>query len=164
MVKIFIGLLIIACIAPLFIKGPDGEPIMTLDDWRIYLPQSLDDLVPGASNEMEQAVPSAPTTVYKWQDENGQWHFSNTPPETGIAEELELSGDINVMDAYVPVPPEEPAVTETSTTTGLPTGPMTANPDQVRELMETVTSLRETFEERKAEMDEIVAPAAEGNN
>ncbi len=153
MVKILIGLLIIACIAPLFIKGPDGETIMTLDDWKIDLPESLGDLLPGAAPEVQNLAPSAPATVYKWQDEDGQWHFSNTPPENGVAEEMELSGDINIMEAYVP--PEEPTGTETAAATGIPSGPMTATPDQVREMMETVTNLQETMDERKAEIDKI---------
>ena len=42
MIKLLIGLLIIACIAPLFIKGPDGEPIMTVDDWAINLPETVE--------------------------------------------------------------------------------------------------------------------------
>ncbi|MBT4159855.1 MAG: DUF4124 domain-containing protein [Gammaproteobacteria bacterium] len=162
MVKILIGLLIIACIAPLFIKGPDGEPIMTLDDWKIDLPESLDELLQGAIPEVQEQAPSAPATVYRWQDESGQWHFSNTPPEAGIAEEMQLNGDINIMEAYVA--PEETAATETASATGLPSGPMTATPDQVREMMETVTNLQETIDQRKAEMDKIVTPAIKGKN
>ena len=40
-----IGLLSIACIAPLLIKGPSGEPLMTLEDWKIALPIQLKELV-----------------------------------------------------------------------------------------------------------------------
>ena len=40
-----VGLVIIACIAPLFIKGASGEPLMTLDDWKINVPVQLKGLV-----------------------------------------------------------------------------------------------------------------------
>ena len=40
-----VGLVIIACIAPLFIKGSSGEPLMTLDDWKINSPVQLKGLV-----------------------------------------------------------------------------------------------------------------------
>ena len=40
-----VGLVIIACIAPLFIKGSSGEPLMTLDDWKINVPVQLKGLV-----------------------------------------------------------------------------------------------------------------------
>jgi len=45
MIKLMIGLLIIACLAPLFIKGPDNKPLMTLDGWRFELPTQIPDLL-----------------------------------------------------------------------------------------------------------------------
>jgi hypothetical protein len=40
-----VGFVIIACIAPLFIKGSSGEPLVTLDDWKINVPAQLKGLV-----------------------------------------------------------------------------------------------------------------------
>ena len=45
LIKLMVGLVIIACIAPLFIKGSSGEPLMTLDDWKINVPVQLKGLV-----------------------------------------------------------------------------------------------------------------------
>ncbi|MBM2830182.1 MAG: hypothetical protein HW411_972 [Gammaproteobacteria bacterium] len=44
----------------------------------------------------------APTTthIYKWQDANGAWQITDTPPATGIKYELlEYRSDTNVMPA-----------------------------------------------------------------
>jgi len=40
-----VGFVIIACIAPLYIKGSSGEPLVTLDDWKINVPAQLKGLV-----------------------------------------------------------------------------------------------------------------------
>lgn len=166
MIKLLIGILIIACIAPLFIKGPDGEPVMTLDDWSISLPDSVTDLFEDGlpTSALSPAGDDAPepttTTVYKWQDEEGQWHFSNTPPKELIAEEMEISSDINLMDAYVPPPEPEQQQAAASAMPQIPGGAITATPEQVQEMMETVTNLQETIDQRKADMDEIAQPAA----
>ena len=150
MIKLLIGLLIIACILPLFIKGPVGKPIMTLDDWKPEVPESLSGLADDARQEVKE-----PATVYKWQDEKGQWHFSNQPPDIPEgAEEMELTGDINIMDAYVPPEPEPTTTTAAANVPGI-TGPMTVAPEQVKEMMETVTNLQQTVDDRKKELDQM---------
>ena len=158
MIKMLIGLLIIACIAPLFIKGPDGEPIMTLDDWKIELPDSVSRLMGQASSGIRSSDPgesaSEPMQVYRWQDENGQWHFSNTPPDMVSAEEVEI-GEVNVMEAYVPAPQPEPEATAAEMT--MPGSPMVSS-GQVQQMMETITNLQETVDQRKADLDQAVQP------
>ena len=150
--KLLIGMLIIACLAPLFLKGPDGGPIMTLDDWKIDLPTSIRELMAGMGKKESATEPQAPAEIYKWQDADGQWQFSNTPPDE-TAELVEIS-DINLMGAYVP-PPEPDAVIAAGAS--LPTsGAMTATPDQVKQMMETVTNLQETMDDRKADLDVVV--------
>lgn len=39
---------------------------------------------------------SAVVTVYRWQDEQGQWHLSDQPPDSGSYETLQLRHDENV--------------------------------------------------------------------
>jgi hypothetical protein len=149
MMKFLVGLLIIACIAPLFLKRPDGEPIMTLDDWKVELPASLRGFFADkfAEKSVEPEQPPA-ADIYKWQDDDGQWHFSNTPPDLETGEKVAI-GEVNLMEAYVP--PQEPEAE--SPMTVMPAGPMTASPNQVKEMMETVTNLQETIDERNAEVD-----------
>lgn len=159
MIKLLIALLIIACIAPLFIKGPDGEPIMTIDDWAVDLPEPVDrffsDLFAGRTPSTP-AVPGTPEAepprVYKWQDEDGQWHFSNTPPNMDVAQEVEIS-DVNLMDAYVPPEPEPvPEETQAGQLTmpgGLP------GPGQMQEMMETMDSFQQTMDQRNQALEEI---------
>lgn len=156
MYKLLIGLLIIACIAPLFIKGPDGEPIMSLDDWSMELPDAARQLMGESlpTSPVSNDGPTAPTTVYRWQDENGQWHFSNQPRHADGAEEMTLDGDINRMEAYVPSA-KQPASADAQVSL---TGETGTSPQQIQQMMETVTNLQETIDQRKADMDKVVLP------
>ena len=157
MIKIMVGLLIIACIAPLFIKGPDGEPIMTLDDWKIEVPDQIKDLVKGLSRGTKKSLPDEgkeSLQVYKWQDDEGQWHFSNAPPNLDVAEEV-LIGDVNLMQAYAP--PEAPATSAEPAGGGLLDNvtPGIPQPGQIEEMMETVDQFQQTMEQRKEALDTL---------
>jgi hypothetical protein len=147
MLKIMIVIVILACMGPFFIKGPDGDPLM-----------SLDDLMPATD-----LVPEAPTTttVYKWQDENGKWHFSNDPRDIAgdqAKEKVEISSaDINTMDEFKA--PRQASSSSLSATTGapgmeIPSGVTSVAPDKVAEMMDTVTNLQETVDQRKADLDQ----------
>lgn len=96
--KILCFVLVAGLFLPLFIVGPNGEPIMRITDW-LPTEKTLDSVqdqtqrvIDGASriglgsstNEGDIKTPSKRTaskkSIYKWQDESGTWHFSNTPP------------------------------------------------------------------------------------
>lgn len=127
---------------PMFLKGPNGKPIMSLSDWVPTVDQqaldmdklsnSLEQLTSGgAAGESpfaaSQTAGEAPAKVvaakaasgsrmYKWQDEKGRWHFSSErPPQHIQAAEEELPEMENLMEA--PVKAEE-----NSSTIGLPGG------------------------------------------
>lgn len=43
------------------------------------------------------------TTVYKWQDESGQWHYSNQPPpDSRAAETISINTGANVVPSHPP--------------------------------------------------------------
>ena len=45
-------------------------------------------------------LPAETTTVHKWQDKDGNWHFSNTAPPKGVDSKTKVyKDDANVMPA-----------------------------------------------------------------
>jgi hypothetical protein len=62
-----------AVVGPFFMKV-NGQPIMTTD-------KLIDDSTPDALK--------APTTVYRWQDAQGNWHFGNERPEDTAGQRVE---------------------------------------------------------------------------
>lgn len=103
-------LVLFVLVVPMFLKGADGKPVMSISDW---LPGS--DRLVGWAREIRQDVlrtvsgeeqiaeeevsvqtPAQPTgtdirtapksfapesgKMYKWRDEQGRWHFSSDKP------------------------------------------------------------------------------------
>lgn len=117
-------LVIIALGLPLLIKGPDGRPIMTIDDWIPDVPSDVLQPLASGFSSSDRAAADAPTAfgspdqhddakgfnaapvmgkkMYKWQDDQGRWHFSNEKPENGeLVSEEALPEVENVMEAPV---------------------------------------------------------------
>jgi hypothetical protein len=153
-----VGLVIIACIAPLFIKGSSGEPLMTLDDWKINVPVQLKGLVGNLTSGAKMSPPAQeqqPKLVYKWQDDEEQWHFSNAPPNFEIAEEIEIS-DVNLMEAYVPPAPRSGAgQSADSESMGVPSG--IPEPEQVQKMRATIEQFQQTIDQKKETLDFLSA-------
>jgi len=141
-IKLIIVIVILACIGPFFIEGPDGAPLMTLDD---LMPE--ESVVP--------AAPSEPVTVYKWQDEDGIWQFSTEPVDRADVQEVVLDGQVNTM----PAPSvRQPAGTGNldSGISALPDGMTSVAPDKLEEMVKTATELQDTVDSRKEDIDEAV--------
>ena len=99
MKRIILVAILAAVIAPMFIKGPDGEPIMSLSDW---LP-SRDIDMPSVSSGSSGSAPE----YYRYQDASGNWQFTDQPP-AGVAYELvEVDTNANVIQG-TPLPSESP--------------------------------------------------------
>ena len=85
-------ILIIVLIAGAFFLAPDNP-----DDGSPALMQGLSQIrsmTEGTDDE------KTTTTVYKWQDADGEWHFSNTPPPQGVASQVQTyRSDTNTIPA-----------------------------------------------------------------
>lgn len=123
-IKLLLLLIGLAVIAPMFIRGPNGEPIMSLDDW---VPHSLirwsEDVIDGLGgwvdalpreapliNASPTAVTGAGAEIYTWRDNQGVLHFSDSPvegaevtlvPHDGLA----IPADKFIQDGLSPVEP-----------------------------------------------------------
>jgi len=146
MIKLMIGITVLACAGLFFINGPDGKPLMTFDE--LFSSSS-----PGPTTaEVNRRI--EPTKIYKWQDENGVWQFSSTPVDESGAELVILDGQINTMDAYVAPDREKKAAA--SPFSALPPGLTTVSPEKIGELMDSVNNMQETVDQRKEEIDRKV--------
>ena len=122
--KLLFILIGLGVIAPLFIRGSDGETIMSLDDW---VPDTLirwsDSIVGGLDgwisgvfsetaliDDSSQAVIGAGAEIYTWRDKQGVLHFSDTPvegaevtlvPHDGLA----IPADKFIQDGLSPAEP-----------------------------------------------------------
>lgn len=88
--KLILLLLVLGVGVPMFMTGPGGKPIMTVDDWiphdtiawfkRSF--SGLSDLFEEGQESVTGFQPSstgAGTEIYTWRDSNGVLHYSDTP-------------------------------------------------------------------------------------
>ena len=87
---------------PFFVDNQQGQPMLSLPSFSLPGLQDALEGSKGSSAPSALAPNSASSTkAYKWQDENGQWHYGDAPPaqHQGI-EILNIRHDVNVVQAF----------------------------------------------------------------
>ena len=147
-----------------FIPGPNGKKLI---DWSDLLPSpstqkkvsniigtELPDLnVDDISNTFTETK----TTVYKWKDEKGQWHFSQEKPEHLKTQKLVISNKINTIKA----PPKRPTASKAKKTTAA-TSDANFNhigdvysPTRIKKLMDDAKNMQNVSDNRAATLDNL---------
>jgi hypothetical protein len=117
---------------------------MTLDMFKFEKPSiSLPDIDLGNSGSSE---PATNQTLYRFQDENGVWHFTDQRPVQERAEQVEIS-DINLMEA----PPPPSAIVEEEQ--DISVNPLSAI-TRGAEVMEDAQAVQEMLDTRLEDMDQ----------
>ncbi len=68
-IKLLLLLVVLAIAGLFFIKKPDGTPWLSVSDLTSKTTNVLKPIAPSTKSEQ----------VYRWQDEKGNWHFSDKP-------------------------------------------------------------------------------------
>ncbi len=118
----------------------------------------------------ESSAPQLPdmdeneTTVYKWQDDSGKWHFSNQPPPAGVDSSVKTyRSDINITQAPpLPSPvesaPEKPDKKTTDIPqTASPLLPIT-DPERVKQLIDDAKNVQNLVNNRQKLLDAQIDP------
>lgn len=159
-VRLMLLVLVLALAGPFFIKGPDGEPMLTMSDVKRTAARTGDsfkaqwrrmkgDVGRAAGNENAGKV-----KMYRWQDAQGQWHFSNEAPDGVTVEEIYVDPDASRMDP-VPVTRRSSRSERSSTEVA----PGFVSPLRAKEVIDEATGVRDEMEARneqiKRRLDEI---------
>jgi len=105
-IKILLLLLVLAIASLFVLKGPDGQPLMTLDD--IQKPEAWSELpasiasvkMPFQGDEVDNSASPKPAKqkLYSWKDERGNIHYSDiAPSSTDSVKVIQVDSDINVI-------------------------------------------------------------------
>jgi len=174
--KIFIKLLcfvvILGLVGPFIMRAPNGQPYM---DYRKLIPS-----LSGAQNSMkrwwnnddaehqsaEEKIQSNETStnswgktrIYRWQDENGVWQYTDKPPTNVNVETLWLNPNENIVASQPVSTVSEIAETEANAAKQpgfeLPL-PLTVAPSEVPQLFEDAQQLRELMQQRNEKLESI---------
>ncbi|MFY8329040.1 DUF4124 domain-containing protein [Pseudoalteromonas sp. ZZD1] len=110
--------LLISVVALFYLKRPDGQAWLTTEQVTSKSDALKEQMVALSSDTLDQAVklvtdtsskvvekvtsgakPST-TVIYKWQDDTGQWHYSDQPNPKGNSEQVVLDpNDVTVVAA-----------------------------------------------------------------
>jgi hypothetical protein len=134
------------------------------------MPGFLKGLVPGSSGKdkplmnMSNAVTDQDVKLYKWVDEKGVTHFSDSDPMNVQAEEQHLKPDTNLMKAVRPQGEEEAEGSGGSVISlggdkdkkdGEPTLGNPYSPEAVQKLVKDAQNVAKMMEQRNQELDKI---------
>ncbi|MEM1262910.1 MAG: DUF4124 domain-containing protein [Pseudomonadota bacterium] len=152
--KLMLLLVIAALAGPFILKGSDGKPLWSIASVKASV-QSVWNQLGNDAEQNLQAVGvdamSDDVEIYRWQDENGQWHFSEEPPAGIAAETMTIDPDTNMIS--LPALPE-PLPAETAPDSGDAAAIQTQPPEGIpsaedtRQLMEDVRNLQNVVNER----------------
>lgn len=106
-----LGILAAALIGPFFINKPDGEPIMSFPTTENLNPTTLFSGDKPASSAQTSFSPTS-TTIFKWQDAQGQWHYGDDPPENNPSvSTLQVDTNTNIIQS-LKIELEQPEILE----------------------------------------------------
>lgn len=130
--------LIAALLGPFFIQGPDGAPLMTVDE-------VIDDNTPEVMKNRD---------VYRWQDAEGRWHFSDDPnvATAGDAQLIQIEDKMTTLDADW-VPQTSPQKSTHSAEQNLSLPELYSG-----EALQQAKEAAQMMEARNQAMDELVRP------
>jgi len=165
-----IFILILGLAGPFIMKGADGRPLMK---WQDLIPDfssmkrkvsgmlsDVNDTVGGLSgdsNDTEEISDFGKTKVYRWQDENGRWQYSDTPPPSQATETLLINPDVNIVQSTELPKDPEPEEQETDAKgsgIGVPL-PMTVSPGDARQLIKDAKGINDLMQKRQETLDAI---------
>lgn len=132
--------------APFILKKPDGTPWLSLADITRQTDQGI--------KEVQSVLPSKQTTqMFKWQDKEGRWHFSDQPSDQYQSREVTLDAAYNQMK-HIELPDgfggqnnktEEQQGSQDGSSVPLTTAPLEKVPDMLKE----IEKVQDRMEERQ---------------
>jgi len=166
LLKLIIVITLLALAAPFLMETPIGQSALNLDKLEKFdAQQLLSRLFAPTGNTAEQTpskkLNSSPLSesdvnrsVYRWQDEHGQWHYSDKAPNAQAAETVTLKpvNQISAPDTLqnTPTPLTSPGK---APEIKLPDNISLSNPD---ELIKQVQETQRIIQARQAEIDALM--------
>jgi hypothetical protein len=136
MKKLLLVVVIVALAVPLFIKGPDGKPIMDFSDW-----------LPSAPDVLETAVP---TEYFRYRDSSGNWQYTDRPPAGVEYEMVEVNTSLNNMDA-TPLPQTPP-----DTSSGQHAAGVAGYVQNLQNAKQEAEQVQQVMDGREAQLEEML--------
>jgi hypothetical protein len=164
----FLIMIMLIAVGSLFvIKRPDGKPWLNgeavvqtieakIDSAKVEGQQFINSTT-SAISSLGDSKPSEPTTIYKWQDEQGVWHYSDKPNAFGDSQMVELdpnkitvmaAEDTSILNNLNTKPKNEPMNPAIGLTT--------IKPGEVKQLVEDAKNIQQLMDNRQKQLEEQI--------
>ncbi len=167
-----ISIMVVAVLSLFYLKQPNGQSWLSTSVITSETQQLKDKFVSFTHTTYTQAVAGVSRTVahvigkllgdsagsktiYKWQDDYGVWHFSDTPNPNGLSVEAQLSPtEVNVMVA------EDTAILSGSAKSSTPqhssASPAVYDPSAIKKLFEDAEKAQQKLQQRSQELNDLI--------
>lgn len=170
-IKFLLFVLVLGLAGPFFLRSPNGEPYL---DYREFVPsvssikEKANGIINTASGSSSDNLPpneeiqtsDGKVQVYRWQDENGVWQYSDRPP-TGIDRQtISVNTNENILPSQSIAEETENEVEEAQDNSeegadiALPL-PLTVPVNQVPQLIEDAKEIQELMNQRSEILESI---------
>jgi hypothetical protein len=142
---IMIALVAIAFAGPMLMKKPDGTPFMEAP-WE------------SSNKSSDSSSVNTSQSFYKWQDEDGTWHYSDQPAAGQTIETVTVNTNTNLIQGLRIEKKEEkeaekkqePAKADVPS---IPL-PMTVPLEKVSKMLEDASNMQQIMDDRKNKIDQ----------
>jgi len=99
--RALLAIIVLACVMPFVIKDRDGRPLLQISELKMPVltvpdKESIGRLADSLDQQDKSDRQEDKVTVYRWQDDQGIWHFSNTENPNGQSETVQIRVDRTV--------------------------------------------------------------------
>lgn len=109
--------------------------------------------IPSAFKGENAFQTSTQAQVYRWQDKNGQWHFSDQQPKGGSAQVMHLDMSANIIESAKQA---KPATKEASAAApSVPSSPV-LSPTQAAKALEQAKQVQGLMDDRQRQLDAAI--------
>ena len=135
-IKLLLFIILLACIGPFLLKGPDGKPLLSIDAIRFPAMPSWTEIKTKSGRLFSWGESQQNLQVFKWVDKKGVTHYSDKNDPRYISTRTEIK-PLNVLSI-----PKRKKTEISDSSIGLTTVPLQNIPKlideakQVKELME----------------------------
>ncbi len=163
-------ILLFSVVALFYLKRPDGQTWLTTEQVTTKSGALKEQVVALSNDALDQAVKlvtdtsskvvakvtsepiASPTTIYKWQDDSGQWHYSDKPNPNGESQQIILDpNDVTVVAA------EDTSILKGSAKSGgislSPTTTSAYDPMVIKKLFDDAEQVKSQLEQRNTTLE-----------
>ncbi len=141
-----IGIIIAA--AAIFGSQMAGDHWEQLKEKIPALPSALQGLLDKPTDKITDST----TTVYKWQDADGNWQFGDTPPPHNAYETTNINR-VQSVEMHRPAEIKPQPTEKVAPPSSSPTLTPFTSPDKVKQLLDNARAIGPLLEQRKQAMD-----------